>query len=51
VRRFGDHDPDVEAVPENSEGDDDARDGSVDRPHVLRQAACEEKKGNLEHPR
>ena len=44
-----DHDPDVEEEADNGEGDDDTSDRRVDRPHVSRQAAGEEKKGDLEH--
>ena len=40
---------DVEEEAEDGEGGDGARDGCVNRPHVLRQATGEEKKGDLEH--
>jgi len=45
----GSHNPDVEEDTEHGEGDDDACNRCVDRPHVSRNAAGEEKEGDLKH--
>ena len=46
-----DYDPDIEQNVEESEGDDDAGEGCVDRPHVSGKSTGEEKQGDLVYDR
>ena len=50
-RRPRDYDSDIEQDTENGEGDDDACDGCVDRPHVPRKSTGEKEEGDLEYDR
>lgn len=44
-----DNNPNIERSAENGERDDDPCDGSVDRPHVLRQSIGEKEEDDLEY--